>query len=172
MAKLSKHAYECPVCGTPKKDANHWCLVWFIGQTGQPEFSVRPWCEETARLDDDVYTVCGQAHAHNMLDRFFASIASPPAACPDPPATSESQPDRLSPDPAPDVASSSASLSATHSESPDPSGTPSAAGTSGAHAPSSSPEDPSAPDAQETDTRWRDDVQTVSESRGARLSGI
>jgi hypothetical protein len=77
-----KHTYNCAVCDIEKRDANHWALAWFTGPHGEPEFSVRPWDEETARLDDDAMPVCGQAHAHNMLDRFFAIVAEAAAAPP------------------------------------------------------------------------------------------
>lgn len=77
-----KHTYNCPVCGAEKMTVNHWSLVWFTGQHGAPEFSVRPWDEETARLDDDALTVDGAGCVHKLLDKFLSTVAGQPAANP------------------------------------------------------------------------------------------
>lgn len=77
-----KHTYNCPVCEREKLESNHWLLVWLVGQHGEPEFSVRPWEEETARLNEEVLTVDGAACVHALLDRFLTAGAHAPEAQP------------------------------------------------------------------------------------------
>jgi hypothetical protein len=65
-----KKVYECYVCGTERKDANHW----FVVEPSRVGFHLWQWdwAIREGRLDDDgVEHVCGQACAHKLLDRFL-----------------------------------------------------------------------------------------------------
>lgn len=87
-----KHTYGCFGCGVEKKKVNHWWLVWFINPAGDREFSMREWDEALAMNDAAILTICGQACAIKMMDRFMSGQPAPP----DP--TAEGQPTSAVPD--------------------------------------------------------------------------
>ena len=49
----------CSQCGTPKREVNHWYLVW--AEREGKRFCVVRWEDDpTLESEEDVYKVCGQ----------------------------------------------------------------------------------------------------------------
>ena len=63
---------QCDVCKAERKETNNWIMVW----VGDGEFRLI-WWDERLIHDPDVIMVCGQAHAHVLMERWLDS----PGAC-------------------------------------------------------------------------------------------
>jgi hypothetical protein len=62
--------YNCDICGAQRKEANHWFVVYPVGEG----ITFLDWKRaiRSGRLDiTGVSFICGQACAHKLLDQFL-----------------------------------------------------------------------------------------------------
>src|SRR5437016_4550440 len=73
MAKTE--TITCDVCGVTKGTVNHWYMVSFRQAEGMKAFGwfISVW-EQASETDPTVKHVCGQEHAHKLLDEFFQKV--------------------------------------------------------------------------------------------------
>jgi hypothetical protein len=68
---LIRQAYSCDVCGTEKKQTNHWFVVREVSE----ELRVSGWNSRN-RERPGVKHMCGQACVHKLVDDFMARSIS------------------------------------------------------------------------------------------------
>ncbi|HLJ87733.1 MAG TPA: hypothetical protein VKZ53_12985 [Candidatus Angelobacter sp.] len=72
--------FRCAICGTIKGDGNHWLLVFEsrsmsvdgIGASAKTRVCVSHW-DNVLALQAQTYPVCGNGHAHVLVDRWLSS---------------------------------------------------------------------------------------------------
>ena len=65
MAKVEQ--ITCDICGVKKGEVNHWLMARIIGSS----FLLYPWTDETQLGGSATHHLCGQEHAHKLLDEFL-----------------------------------------------------------------------------------------------------
>lgn len=73
MAK--SETITCDVCGAIKGSVNHWYMINFRqSEDGRAVgWFISVW-ENALETDSNMKHVCGQAHAHQLLDEFFKKV--------------------------------------------------------------------------------------------------
>jgi hypothetical protein len=76
---LIRQAISCDICGTEKKQTNHW----FVAYDQAGELRVSGWSTRN-RLRQGAKHLCGQTCLHKLVDEFMARslAARPQPACP------------------------------------------------------------------------------------------
>jgi hypothetical protein len=80
MAK--KEVYVCDVCGTERKEANHWFTAWdsgvcdFNGMSAGYAIVIAKW---GAHVGEDVKHLCGQACVHKFVDEYMSKPEPEPS---------------------------------------------------------------------------------------------
>jgi hypothetical protein len=64
--------FTCDVCGAAKKEVNHWYMISFREAEDDKTFGwfISKW-EKASEKDLTIKHVCGQEHAHKLLDEFL-----------------------------------------------------------------------------------------------------
>jgi hypothetical protein len=73
-----RQAISCDVCGTDKKETNHWFVAYEHGS----ELRISGW-SSPHRLHARSRHLCGQTCLHKLIDEFFARTLAASAALPD-----------------------------------------------------------------------------------------
>lgn len=67
---------KCDVCGTEKKQANHWFVAFSNSLNGQPGLTFHPWA--VGNLAINAIHLCGQACAQKQLNSFLVQCTPMP----------------------------------------------------------------------------------------------
>ena len=74
-----RKVYACSICGAERRQANHW----FVAEQTAVGLHIHTWAwgEGEDQLDaDNQLHLCGEACAHQLLDRFLTSAIRRPEA--------------------------------------------------------------------------------------------
>jgi hypothetical protein len=77
-----RQAISCDICGTDKKQTNHWFVAYEHGS----ELRIAGW-SSPHRLHTRAKHLCGQTCLHKLVDEFFARTLAASADLPSPDAT-------------------------------------------------------------------------------------
>lgn len=75
---MIRQAISCDICGTDKKQTNHWFVAYEHGS----ELRIADW-SSPRRLHPRARHLCGQICLHKLVDDFFARTLAASAASPD-----------------------------------------------------------------------------------------
>lgn len=80
---MIRQAISCDICGTEKRQTNHWFVAW----ESEGELRITGWTART-RLRATAKHLCGQACLHKLADDFMERIIAR-SARPDPAASAD-----------------------------------------------------------------------------------